>query len=195
MLLWWSFGCVYFLFVFVLFEKNTENEVCVCERHFRWWARDREVAREPESGCRALLPCPMSDGTCEAACACRVMRARHSSANSEVVSCTAVRWPHALWRRRKTEVKRLLRCRDKRWDRRVVGEAALCSGRIGDRMYANCQQPARSPTSPGAPLSVVGAVKREAGEHTACAARQRAGVRVARLIPQGSCAALRPWSR
>ena len=29
-----------------------------------------------------------SYGTCEAACACRAMRARHSSANSEVVSCT-----------------------------------------------------------------------------------------------------------
>ena len=48
------------MFVFVLFEKNTENEVCVRERHFHWWARDREVAREPESGCRALLPCPMA---------------------------------------------------------------------------------------------------------------------------------------
>ena len=47
------------MFVFVLFEKNTENGVCVRERHFRWWARDREVAREPESGCRALLPCPI----------------------------------------------------------------------------------------------------------------------------------------
>ena len=47
--------------MFVLFEKNTEeNEVCVRERHFHWWARDREVAREPESGCRALLPCPMA---------------------------------------------------------------------------------------------------------------------------------------
>ena len=48
------------MFVFVLFEKNTENEVCVRERHFHWWARDREVAREPASGCRALLPCPMA---------------------------------------------------------------------------------------------------------------------------------------
>ena len=49
------------MFVFVLFEKNTENEVCVRERHFHWWwARDREVARIPESGCRALLPCPMA---------------------------------------------------------------------------------------------------------------------------------------
>ena len=48
------------MFVFVLFEKNTENGVCVRERHFYWWARDREVAREPESGCRALLPCPMA---------------------------------------------------------------------------------------------------------------------------------------
>ena len=44
----------------MLFENNTENEVCVRERHFHWWARDREVAREPESGCRALLPCPMA---------------------------------------------------------------------------------------------------------------------------------------
>ena len=48
------------MFVFVLFEKNTENEVCVRERHFHWWARDREVARTPESGCRALLSCPMA---------------------------------------------------------------------------------------------------------------------------------------
>ena len=35
----------------------------------------------------------VSDGTCEAVCACRVMRARHSSANSEVVSCTGRRCP------------------------------------------------------------------------------------------------------
>ena len=48
------------MFVFVLFEKNTENEVCVRECHFHWWARDREVAREPAPGCRALLPCPMA---------------------------------------------------------------------------------------------------------------------------------------
>ena len=49
-----------FLFVSVLFETKTENEVYVRERHFHWWARDREVAREPESRCRALLPCPMA---------------------------------------------------------------------------------------------------------------------------------------
>ena len=60
MLLWWSFRFFKFLFVFVLFETNTENEVYVRERHFHWWARDREVAREPESGCRALLPCPIT---------------------------------------------------------------------------------------------------------------------------------------
>ena len=30
----------------------------------------------------------VSDGTCEAACACRITRVRHSSANSEVVSGT-----------------------------------------------------------------------------------------------------------
>jgi hypothetical protein len=59
------------LFVFVLFEKNTENEVCVRERHFHWWARDREVARIPESGCRALLPCPMA----------------HARRHSRAVSC------------------------------------------------------------------------------------------------------------
>ena len=74
------------MFVFVLFEKNTENEVCVRERHFHWWARDREVARTGVG-----VPCSpaMSDGTCEAAFACRIMRARHSSANSKVVSGTA----------------------------------------------------------------------------------------------------------
>ena len=71
MLLWWSFGCVQFLFVFVLFEKNTEKEVCVRERHFHWWARDREVARIPESGCRALLTCPMA----------------HARRHSRAVSC------------------------------------------------------------------------------------------------------------
>ena len=48
------------MFVFVLFENNIENEVCVRERHFHWWARNREVAREPELGCRALLPCLMA---------------------------------------------------------------------------------------------------------------------------------------
>ena len=37
------------------------------------------------------MPCSLavSDGTCEAACACRITRVRHSSANSEVVSGTA----------------------------------------------------------------------------------------------------------
>ena len=59
--------------MFVLFEKkNTENEVCVRERHFHWWARDREVTREPESGCRARLPCPMAHArrhACAVSCA------------------------------------------------------------------------------------------------------------------------------
>ena len=77
-------------FVFVLFEKNTENEVCVRERHFRWWARDREVATR--TGVGGSCSPAVSDGKCEAACgACRVVRARHSSTNSEVVSCTGKR--------------------------------------------------------------------------------------------------------
>ena len=71
-------------------EKNTENEVCVHIRHFYWWARDREVAREPESGCRALLPYPMAHARRHARAVSCAMRARHSSANSEVVSCTEV---------------------------------------------------------------------------------------------------------
>ena len=40
---------ILFLFVFVLFETNTGNVVYIRERHFHWWTRDREVAREPES--------------------------------------------------------------------------------------------------------------------------------------------------
>ena len=43
---------------------------------------------------RIWPPCAMSDGTCEAPFACRVMRARHSSANTKVVSRT-VRKNHA----------------------------------------------------------------------------------------------------
>ena len=60
--LWWSLWRCKISFVFVLFETNTENEVYVRERHFHWWARDREVApvQEPESRFRALLPCPMA---------------------------------------------------------------------------------------------------------------------------------------
>ena len=69
--LWWSLWRFKFLFVFVLFETNTENEVYVRERHFHWWACDREVAREPESRCRALLPCPMA----------------HARRHSRAVSC------------------------------------------------------------------------------------------------------------
>ena len=49
--LWWSFCRLKSLLVFVL---------CVVQDSRRWWARDREVAREPGSGCRALLPCPMA---------------------------------------------------------------------------------------------------------------------------------------
>ena len=64
------------MFAFVLFEKNTENEVCVRECHFHWWARDREVAREPESGCRALLPCPMANARRHA----RAMSCAHATA-------------------------------------------------------------------------------------------------------------------
>ena len=58
--------------MFVLFETNTENEVCVRDRHFRWWARDRNVAREPESRCRALLLSPMAHARRHASAVTRV---------------------------------------------------------------------------------------------------------------------------
>ena len=103
MLLWWSFGCFFFklLFVFVLFEKNTENKVCVVERHFHWLARDREVAREPASGCRALLPCPMAHArryvraaSCARATAARTAKSFPAlGAGAHKRQRPAARWP------------------------------------------------------------------------------------------------------
>ena len=46
--------------VFEMCEKNRSRPASVRERYFHLGARDRKVAREPESGCRALLPCPMA---------------------------------------------------------------------------------------------------------------------------------------
>ena len=70
------------MFVFVFFETNTENEVCVRERHFHWRARDREVAREPESGYRALLPCPMAHARRHARAVSRVRATAARTAKS-----------------------------------------------------------------------------------------------------------------
>ena len=89
------------MFVFVLFEKNTDNEVCVRERHFRWWlvgARPR--GRTRTTGVGVSCSPAVSDGTCEAACACRIMRARYSSANSEGVSGTVRERGRNFWGRR-----------------------------------------------------------------------------------------------
>ena len=58
--------------------------MCVRERQFHWWARDREVAREPESRCRALLPCPMAHAR------------RHARAVSRACA-TAARTAKSFW--------------------------------------------------------------------------------------------------
>ena len=49
--------------MFVMCEKNSSRQVSVRERYFHLGARDRKVVREPESGGRALLPCPMAHAT------------------------------------------------------------------------------------------------------------------------------------
>ena len=67
----------------------------------------------------------VSDGTCEAACACRVMRARHSSANSEVVSCTA---PQQLEQQRQQE---WLSAFDRKWGFQRLDRAAAFTRRRG----------------------------------------------------------------
>ena len=55
----------------------------------------RATARSHENRSRGVECSPaVSDGTCEAACACRIMRACHTSANSEVVSCTGSTQDH-----------------------------------------------------------------------------------------------------
>ena len=46
----------------------------------------RATARSHErTGVEVACSPAVSDGTCEAACACRITRVRHSSANSEVI--------------------------------------------------------------------------------------------------------------
>ena len=49
--------------VFEMCEKNSSRQASVRERYFHLGARDRKVVREPESGGRALLPCPMAHAT------------------------------------------------------------------------------------------------------------------------------------
>ena len=60
-------------------EKNSSRKASVRERHFHLGARDRKVAREPESGGRALLPCPMAHATRHARA---VSRARAKAART-----------------------------------------------------------------------------------------------------------------
>ena len=97
--LWWSFYRFNFLFVFVLFETNTENEVCVREHHFHWSLVGTRPRGRTRTGVGVSCSPAMSNGTCEAVCACRITRARHSSANSEVVSGTGGRSrPHIVAR-------------------------------------------------------------------------------------------------
>ena len=102
--------------MFVLFETNTENEVCVRERHFRWWARDREVAREPESRYCALLACPMA----------------HARRHARAVSCaraTAARTAKSF--RALSAVGRIIKRRS-RVLRRRTRQAALDKPRAHD---------------------------------------------------------------
>ena len=65
--------------VFEMCEKNSSRQASVRERYFHLGARDRKVAREPESGGRALLPCPMAHATRHARA---VSRARATAART-----------------------------------------------------------------------------------------------------------------
>ena len=51
-------------------------------------ARPRGRSASLENQSQVACSSAVSDGTCEAACACRITRMRHSSVNSEVVSGT-----------------------------------------------------------------------------------------------------------
>jgi len=67
---------------------NTENEVCVRERHTPLSLVGARPRGRTRTGVGVSCSPAVSDGTREAACACRITCARHSSANSEVVSGT-----------------------------------------------------------------------------------------------------------
>ena len=66
--------------MFEMCEKNSSRQASVRERYFHLGARDRKVVREPESGGRALLPCPMAHATTRHARA--VSRARAIAART-----------------------------------------------------------------------------------------------------------------
>ena len=77
--------CLIFVRVRVVREEHRERGVCSRTPFSLVGARPRGRTR---TGVGVSCSPAVSDGTCEATCACRVMRGRHSSANSEVVSCT-----------------------------------------------------------------------------------------------------------
>ena len=65
--------------MFEMFEKNSSRPASDRGRCFHLGERDRKVAREPESECRALLPCPMAHSTRHARA---VSRARATAART-----------------------------------------------------------------------------------------------------------------
>jgi hypothetical protein len=80
--------CLIFVRVRVVREEHRERGVCSRTPLSLVGARPRGRTR---TGVGVSCSPTVSDDTCEAACACRVMRARHSSANSELVSCTGTK--------------------------------------------------------------------------------------------------------
>ena len=80
--------CLIFVRVRVVREEHRERGVCSRTPLSLVGARPRG---RTNTGVGVSCSPAMSDGTCEAAFACRIMRARHSSANSKVVSGTGCR--------------------------------------------------------------------------------------------------------
>ena len=139
----------------------------------------RATARSHENRSRGVV----FDGTCEAACGCRVMRARHSSANSEVVSCTDDDNDddNALQRRRHRTSRRSRRRRSgsgsrSRHQRRVAGSARRQFGNLDQHgadfgSAVNLSTSTQNPPPPPLEATCTAPHVRSEVSHLSCIAR------------------------
>ena len=107
-------------------SRRTLRMRCVSERYFRWWVRDRKVAREPASGCRALLPCSMAHTRrhARAASFARATAARTAKSFPALPSTQPTRLRPQRRTSRQTAPKKQMgsECRRPRGSRKVAGD-------------------------------------------------------------------------
>ena len=92
--------------MFEMCEKNSSRQASVRERYFHLGARDRKVVREPESGGRALLPCPMAHATrhARAVSRARAIAARTPKSFPALCAMCLLRMRRRLFTRQRAQI-------------------------------------------------------------------------------------------